>query len=147
MAKSSKLVPDEVFLSHSSKDRHFVDKLVAVLRHHGIPVWFSETDIQGAEQWHDEIGAALQRCDWFVLVLSPDAVRAKWVKRKLLYSLQQDRYEGRIAPVVCRPCSHDNLSWTLSQIQMIDFTASFDKGCSDLLRMWGIGYRPIQPTA
>ena len=27
----------------------------------GIPVWYSYTDIQGARQWHDEIGRALQR--------------------------------------------------------------------------------------
>ena len=140
-------MPQEVFLSHSSKDRRFVNRLAAVLRRHGVPVWFSQTDIQGAQQWHDQIGAALQRCDWFIVVLSPNAVRAKWVKRELLYSLQQDRYEERIAPVIWQSCSYDDLSWTLSQMQMIDFRGNFDTGCRDLLRMWGIGYRPQQPPA
>ena len=134
-------VPEEVFLSHSSKDRRFARKLAAVLRQHGVPVWFSETDIRGAQQWHDEIGDALRRCDWFVLVLSPDAVSSMWVKRELVYSLQQDRYEGRIAPIICKSCSPDDLSWTLSQMQMTDFRASFHDGCRDLLRIWGIGYR------
>lgn len=135
-------VPNEVFLSHSSQDRPFVRPLVDALRRHGIPVWYSETNIQGAQQWHDEIGAALQRCDWFVLVLSPHAVESKWVKRELLYSLQQDRFDGRIAPLLYRRCSCDDLSWTLSQMQMVNFTSGFDDGCRDLLRIWGVGYVP-----
>ena len=133
-------MPKEVFLSHSSKDRAFVRTLVKVLRRHGVPVWYSETSIRGAQQWHDEIGKALGRCDWFVLVLSPDAVDSMWVKRELSYSLNQSRFEGKIVPLVHRRCSHDNLSWILSTIQMIDFTRSFEDGCRDLLRIWGIGY-------
>lgn len=134
------LVPNEVFLSHSSADRAFTSRLAEVLRGHGIPVWYSHTNIQGAQQWHDEIGAALGRCDWLVLVLTPDAVASKWVKRELLFSLQQDRFDGRIAPILCRSCNHDELSWTLASLQMVDFREDFDRGCRDLLQIWGIGY-------
>lgn len=134
------LRPNEVFLSHSSKDRAFVSRLVAVLRRHDVRAWYSETNIKGAQQWHDEIGKALKRCDWLVLVLSPDAVASKWVKRELLYSLQHDRFEGRIAPLLYRPCSPDDLSWTLSLIQMVNFTRGFDRGCLDLLGIWGLDY-------
>ena len=115
-------------------------KLVDALRRHGIPVWYSDSNLQGAQQWHDEIGAALRRCDWFVLVLSPHAVESKWVKRELVDSLQQDRFDDRIVHLLYRRCSYVNLSWVLPQIQMIDFTSSFDDGCCDLLRIWGIGY-------
>ena len=135
-------MPNEVFLSHSSADRSFAKRLAATLRRHGVAVWYSETNIQGGQQWHDEIGAALARCDWFVLALSPNAVESKWVKRELLFALQQDRFDGRIAPVIYQPCSHMRLSWTLSQIQMIDFSHGFDRGCRDLLRIWGLGFVP-----
>gem|GEM_PF-2359599 len=77
-----------------------------------------------------------------MLVLSPDAVGSKWVKRELLYSLQHDRFEGRLAPLLYRPCSPDDLSWTLSLIQMVDFSRGFDQGCHDLLQVWGLGYEP-----
>lgn len=139
-------MPVEVFLSHSSADREFVAKLADVLRRHGIPVWYSETNILGARQWHDEIGAALKRCDWFVLVLSPDAVASKWVKRELMFCLLEDRYDGRIAPVIHRPCNDDELSWTLDQMQMIDFQNDFDAGCRELLRARGLGYAPVSDT-
>ena len=106
-------------------------KLVDALRRHGIPVWYSDSNLQGAQQWHDESGAALRRCDWFVLVLSPHAVESKWVKRELVHSLQQDRFDDRIVPLLYRRCSYDDLSWVLSQIQMIEFTNSFDDGCRE----------------
>jgi len=33
--------------------------------------------IVAAKQWHDEIGNALSRCDWFIVVLTPDSVRSQ----------------------------------------------------------------------
>jgi len=141
------MVPNEVFLSHSSGDREFADHLANVLHNHGIPVWYSHTNILGAQQWHDEIGAALKRCDWFLLVLSPNSVESVWVKRELLFALQQNHFEGRILPVMVRPCDADKLSWTLSSFQMIDFAASFETGCRQLLRVWGIGFASRDTTS
>lgn len=135
-------MPNEVFLSHTSADRVFVDRLVSVLTLHGVPVWYSKTNILGAQQWHDEIGAALQRCDWMALVLSPDSIESTWVKRELLFALQERQYDERIVPVVWRSCEIGELSWTLSQMQMVDFNEDFDDGCRQLLQVWGIGYDP-----
>ncbi len=133
-------MPEEIFLSHSSADRPFTTKLADVLRRHGVPVWYSDTNILGAQQWHDEIGAALGRCDWLVLVLSPSSVASRWVKRELLFPLQQDRFDGQIVPLLHQSCDHAELSWTLASLQMIDFQDDFDKGCAELLRIWGLGY-------
>ena len=83
-----------------------------------------------------------RRCDWLVLVLSPSAAESVWVKRELLYALQQGRFNGRIVPLLYKPCAYDRISWTLSQMQMIDFASDFDDGCRALLRVWGIGYAP-----
>ena len=136
-------MPQEIFLSHSDRDRQFVMALADVLRRHGLAVWYSRTNIRGARQWHDEIGAALNRCGWFVLVLSPSAVESIWVKRELLFSLEQERFEGKIIPVLFQPCDYERLSWTLSAIQRIDFTQTFEQGCRDLLQVWGVGYQPV----
>ncbi len=136
-------VPDEVFISHCSEDKAFVDRLVDVLRSHQIPIWYSRTDIPGTQEWHDEIGRALRRCDWFIIILSPAAADSMWVKRELLYALQQERLEKRIAPLLYRSCAYEQkLSWTLLQMETIDFSRSFDDGCRNLLRVWGLGYRP-----
>jgi hypothetical protein len=136
------MLPKEIFLSHSSRDRKFADRLAETLRRHGIPVWYSRTNIVGAQKWHDEIGAALKRCDWFVVALSPNSVRSIWVKRELLFALQQNHFEDRIIPIVLAPCKYEKISWTLSISQMVDFSRSFEAGCRDLLRIWGIGLKP-----
>ncbi|MGZ8843567.1 MAG: toll/interleukin-1 receptor domain-containing protein [Pyrinomonadaceae bacterium] len=136
-------MPNEVFLSHAHEDRQFADAWAEVVRSHGIPVWYSKTNILGAQQWHDEIGAALQRCDWFALVLSPHAVESQWVKRELLYALDHKRYDKKIIPMMYQGCDYEErLSWTLSIFQMVDFTGTPDEGYVELLRIWGLGYRP-----
>lgn len=95
----------------------------------------------GARQWHDEIGRALERCDWFTIIISPGAVQSMWVKRELSFALRQARFDEKIVPILYRPCDPHPLSWTLLSVQMVDFTQSFDDGCRQLLRVWGLGYR------
>ena len=135
------MIPKEVFLSHSAADRRLADQIAQTLRRHGISVWYSATNILGAQQWHDEIGAALRRCDWLVVVLTEEAVQSLWVKRELCYALQQRRYLDRITPVMAKSCNIEQLSWTLSAHQTIDFRPGIDAGFRELLRVWGIGYQ------
>ena len=116
-----------------------------MLRDHGVPIWFSGGNIIGAQQWHDEIGRALERCDWFVVVLSPASVKSRWVKQELLFALNERRYQNRIVPVLRKDCNHRALSWTLRSFQMVDFTGEFEAGCASLLRVWGIGYHGPRP--
>ena len=133
--------PKEIFLSHSSQDRSFVTRLTKVFKQNGIHYWYSATHIKGAKQWHDEIGKALSRCDWFLLILTPKSVKSTWVKRELLYVLNESRYNERIIPLLRKPCAHSELSWTLSEYQFVDFTSDFDAGCSQMFRIWGIQHR------
>jgi hypothetical protein len=125
-------------------DQDFATKLGNVLRRHGVPVWHSQTNIMGAQQWHDEIGAALRRCDWFPLILSPHSVTSMWVKRELIFALQQNRFENRIVPLLYQACDFARLSWVLPSFQSIDFSRNFEDGCRDLLRLWGVGYQSSQ---
>jgi hypothetical protein len=133
--------PAELFLSHASSDAGVATELARVLRQHGIRVWFSRSDIRGSQQWHDEIGEALARCDWFVAVLTPDAVKSKWMKFELVHALNDGRYDGRIVPLVYAPCAMERLSWVLPQLQMIDFQHSVQDGYRELLRLWEIEYK------
>ncbi|ACK72656.1 TIR protein [Gloeothece citriformis PCC 7424] len=135
------MIPSEAFLSHSSQDHEFISKLVNELRRHGIPLWYSKTNIIGAQQWHDEIGSALRRCDWFLVVLSTNSVKSMWVKRELIFALQQKRFENRIVPILYESCDFESFSWVLPSFQIIDFREDFTEGCRNLLRLWGLGYQ------
>jgi TIR domain-containing protein len=141
MARKKARLPHEVFRSHANRDHRFANWLKEELQRLGVPVWYSETQIVGAQQWHDEIGKGLERCDWFLLVLSPSAIRSIWVKRELLFALDTAHFNERIIPVILRPCEPKELkklSWTLSSMQHVDFTESHAIGLAELLRIWGI---------
>ena len=130
--------PREIFLSHASADRRFADQFALMLRQHGLPVWYSRTHLRGAQQWQDEIGRALRRCDWFIVLLSPAAVKSMWVKRELSYALIQKRLQNRIVPILHRECDPQRLHWALASFQMVDATDGLDSGCRSLLRAWGL---------
>jgi len=116
----------------------FVAKLIKLLQRHRIHFWYSPKHVVGAQQWHDEIGKALERCDWFLLVLTPHAVKSKWVGHECMYALNDDRYAGRIVPVLCKECKWKQLSWTLKGLQWVDFRRDYQTACRDLLKIWGI---------
>ena len=138
--KRSTRRPQEIFLSYSHHDAALARKLVKTLRKHGVATWYSQQHVSGAEQWLDQIGAALDRCDWFVVLLTPAAVSSKWVKRELTYALDQDRYVGRIVPLLVKECDYQNLAWPLRTLQMIRFKP-YAAGCKALLKLWGLSYR------
>ncbi|MCC6580240.1 MAG: toll/interleukin-1 receptor domain-containing protein [Phycisphaeraceae bacterium] len=125
-----------LFLSHSSRDQRFVHRLHLELRQHGIESWYSEVHIAGGRQWHDEIGKARQECNWFVVVLTPSAVKSRWVKRELLFALNQPQYDNRIVPLLRQPCDMNGLSWTLSSFQTVDVRRDVaSDGISELARL------------
>ena len=141
MSRKRSAAPSEIFLSHSSRNVAFTGRVAKMLSAHGVKSFFSKRSIRGAQQWHDEIGAALKRCDWFCVILSPQSVLSRWVKHELVYALQASRYKDRIVPVLFKKCDTDSLSWTLSAVEWIDFRKDFDTGCRDLLQVWKMDYK------
>jgi hypothetical protein len=132
--------PREVFLSHSTVDRAVAQQIADMLCDHGVPAFYAPTNIVGHQQWQDEILKALQRCDWFLVLLSPDATRSMWVKRETAFALNERRYEKQIVPLNYRDCDLGEMAW-LKLYQFVDFRADFSEGARMLLRVWGIGLK------
>lgn len=134
------MLPKEIFLSHSSTYRVIATEIAEKIRKNSIPVWFSQTNIIGAQQWHEEIGKALRRCDWFIVLLSNDSVHSTWVKREMLYALTHKQYENHILPIYIEDCDAEELSWTINLIEYIDMKNICKDSFTNLFRTWGIGY-------
>jgi hypothetical protein len=122
-----------IFLSHSSADRKAADRLARALTAAGLDVWYSKSHLKAAQQWQNEIGHALRRCNWFLLLLSPSAVKSIWVQRELSYALEKRRYHKHITPVLLKPCDYEKLSWTLGAIQMLQGTGRIEATVAELL--------------
>jgi hypothetical protein len=138
--RSKPRVPAELFLSHSHHDRAFTRKIAADLRRHGIRIWFSERNIRGAHRWLTEIGAALERCDWMIVILTPDAVRSHWVSEEVGFALGEKRYRGRVIPLVLKKCEPKKVAWPLANIQNVP-ARPYKDALRQLLAIWGVTYR------
>ena len=134
------MIPKEVFLSHSSGNSTEASAIVETIREHGVPVWYSGTNLMVANNWLEEIGKALERCDWFMILLSTDAIKSIWVKRELYYALIHNQYNDRILPVMIELCDYEKLSWTLGSFQMVDFSNNQENAYTQILRRWGLGF-------
>jgi hypothetical protein len=132
--------PREAFLSNSSEDRAMAQQIAQMLSDHGVPTFYAPANIIGHQQWQDEILKALQRCDWFLVLLSPDAIKSMWVKRETAFALSERRYENQIIPLNYRDCDLGTLAW-LKLYQFVDFRSDFQEGARMLLRVWGLGLK------
>lgn len=137
MKRRRRFQPREVFVSHAAKDRRVVRRFVASLRAAGVGAWYSEHHLKHAQDWQEQIGAALDRCDWFVVLLSPNSIKSMWVKREVEYAVGQRRYQERLTPVLLERCDVRKLSWVLTIVQHIDASEGLDRGVAELLEAWG----------
>jgi hypothetical protein len=65
-----------IFVSHSSKDTLFATQLVNDLNAAGAHAWLDVNDIVAGD-FMDRINAAFNECEWFVLVLTQNALKAR----------------------------------------------------------------------
>ena len=59
------------FISYSSKDQDFAERLHADLQAKGVRCWFAPEDVQGGRKLHEQIEQAIRLYDKLLLVLSP----------------------------------------------------------------------------
>lgn len=133
--------PKEVFISHSTRNNKFARQVHEVLARHGVPSFYGPKQISPGAEWDAEIGKALARCDWFVLVVSEQSLNSKWVKYEYHYAISKPQYEDRVVPLRWRKCKEVPAFWTLDQFQAVNFIGvPIDRGFTNLLALWGIPY-------
>ena len=72
-----------VFISHSTKNASLARRLAADLESNGVEVWIAPRSIEPGSLWPEEISKGLESCTHFVLLLTPAAVKSKWVRQEM----------------------------------------------------------------
>lgn len=75
-----------IFISYSRQDQTYVDLLVQALESHRLPVWMDQR-INYGSRWTQEIEDHLERCQVFLLVMSPRSKESHWVDCELTRAL------------------------------------------------------------
>ncbi len=142
----SNLGTPQVFISHSSQDREFVEQeVIRVLNAHGIQTWYSKDDVQTATPFGKTIVEALSRCDWFLVVMSPRSIESEWVKSEVDWAVR-NRW-GNVIPVLMEECDPDLLHLFMSRLQFVDFRIDLRQARQRLLIPFEIPLSPEFATS
>jgi len=95
------LAPEAIFISYKREDwDEFVRPLITKLQNAGLQVWVDQHDLEGGEDWLDEINEALRVCNRMILCVSPEALLSRHVKLEYRYFFNRDK---KMYPLICRP--------------------------------------------
>jgi hypothetical protein len=79
------------FISYSSKDQEFADRLHADLQNKGVRCWFAPHDLPiGAKTW-DTIDEAIRLRDKVLLILPKNAIASDWVEDEVTKAFAEER--------------------------------------------------------
>ncbi len=126
-----------VFISHSTKDAKFVDGLVQRLRDHYITSWYAPRHMPGG-YFKSNIEQALRDCDWFLLVLSPEALESEWVKLEVDIAMADTRFKNKVIPVLAHACDWASIHQFISRYQLFDYVLHATEAEMRLLRHFGV---------
>ena len=93
-------MPISVFLSHSSRDDAWVERLRRGLEGLNVPVWVDSRQLRAGDALEPEIREAIQRATHVVAVISANAAQSDWLRREIDFATDSGK---RIIAVVRAP--------------------------------------------
>ncbi len=81
------------FISYSTKDQEFADRLYADLQAKGVRCWFAPHDIRGGRKIHEQIDEAIRLHDKLLLILSEDSMASDWVQSEIAKARKREAQE------------------------------------------------------
>lgn len=93
------------FISHSSKDKDFVERIHADLQAKGVRCWYAPEDLKIGEPFLLGIDRGIRLHDKLLLVLSEQSVASGWVQHEVLAAMAKE--QGK-PPWVLFPIRLDN---------------------------------------
>jgi uncharacterized protein YjbI with pentapeptide repeats len=113
------------FLSYSSKNQDFAERLYADLQTNNIRCWYAPEDLYIGDKFPTRIDEAIRVHDKLLLVLSEDSINSHWVGSEVEVALEKER----------------------SQNKLILFPIKLDNGIMQTDQSWAIDIRRIRHIA
>jgi hypothetical protein len=79
------------FISYSSKDQTFAERLHADLQNKGVRCWFAPHDLRIGAKIIDALDEAIRLRDKVLLILSEGAIASDWVEGEVTRALDEER--------------------------------------------------------
>jgi CheY-like chemotaxis protein len=122
--------PRQVFISHADEDAEFAHRLASDLQQRGWRTWNAPDSIRPGEKWVEAINRGLEESGVFTLVLTPAAVKSRWVQSETYVAIGFE-HEGHLKfiPLDVERCDLPSL-WTV--YQRVPFRGHYEDGLAKL---------------
>lgn len=83
------------FISYSTIDQDFAERLHNDLQSNGVRCWFAPEDAQGGRKLHEQIEEAIRVYDKLLIILSPNSMASEWVRTEIANARRREVAQRR----------------------------------------------------
>jgi len=122
-----------VFISYSSKDKSFVERLSQKLVDKRIGVWLDKWEMKPGDSLIDKIQNALEDSSYLLVVLSKHYIQSEWCRKEQNAGLIKEINSKKVVviPILLEDCS---IPIFLQEKVYADFRQRFDDGFIELFK-------------
>ncbi len=85
------------FISYSTMDDDFAQRLYADLQHQGVRCWFAPEDLKIGDKFRMRIDESIRVYDKLMVVLTENSIRSPWVEEEVETALEKERKHNKPA--------------------------------------------------
>jgi uncharacterized protein YjbI with pentapeptide repeats len=83
------------FISYSSKDQEFADKIYSDLQKRSVRCWFAPEDLKIGDKFRARIDEVIRVYDKLLLVLSSNSIPSSWVEKEVESAIEREQKHSR----------------------------------------------------
>jgi len=84
------------FISYSTKDQEFAERLHADLQAKGVRCWFAPKDLKIGDKFRDRIEGSIRHHDKLLLVLSDNSIQSPEVEREVQAAFEREDKSNKV---------------------------------------------------
>ena len=117
------------FISYSSKDQDFAERLHSDLLIKGVRCWFAPEDMKIGDKIRDRIDQSIRIHDKLLLILSDHSINSEWVEDEVEAAYEQERQRGKtvLFPIRLNPAVMDTDKAWASKLRRSRHIGDFTK--------------------
>jgi len=125
---SRKVQRPSVFISHSHLDKErFIRDFGQAMSRRGFKVWLDEWSLKTGEPFWERIGAAIQACDFVIVVLSQNSLKSHGVLEELRTAQIFNLDRVKVLPIRIDPINYSDIPVHLRARHILDFVGWEDR--------------------
>ncbi len=83
------------FISYSTKDKEFAERLYADLQHEHVRCWFAPEDLKMGDKFRPRIDEAIRVYDKLMLILSENSIHSSWVETEVETAFEKENKQAK----------------------------------------------------